>query len=221
MKQPNRVTMKFIQTLKRQLENNDLPGKLAQHDMAHGERKTWLEDYQVPSNPKIAATLTLLYPKQEIWHIALMQRVSHHKDRHGGQVSFPGGKAEASDIDLKFTALREAEEELGIQPADVTILGQMTELYIPVSNFLVFPFIGFSEKTPDFQPQLTEVYRIIEAPLSVLLDKRNRKFTDIHLPSNIKLKNVPYFDVNGDVVWGATAMMLSEFAAIVDLISRD
>lgn len=207
--------MKFIQTLKNQLANNDLPGKFAQHDMAHGERKTWLENYQIPKNPKIAATLTLLYPKQNEWHIALMQRVSHDKDTHGGQVSFPGGKAEASDIDLKFTALREAEEELGIRPADVTILGQLTELYIPVSNFLVFPFIGFSEKTPNFQPQVTEVHRIIEAPLSVLLDKNNRKFTDIHLPNNIKLKNVPYFDVNGNVVWGATAMILSEFTALV------
>jgi 8-oxo-dGTP pyrophosphatase MutT (NUDIX family) len=210
--------MKFIQALKTQLENNNLPGKFAQHDMAHGERKTWLENYKMPSNPKIAATLTLLYPKQEIWHIALMQRVSHHKDTHSGQVSFPGGKAEASDINLKHTALREAEEELGIVQSDVTILGQMTELYIPVSNFLVFPFIGFSEKTPFFNLQQTEVQRVIEAPLSVLLDKQNRRFKDIHLPNNIQLKGVPYFDVNGNVVWGATAMILSEFAAIVDSI---
>lgn len=213
--------MKFIQALKNQLENNDLPGKIAQQDMAHGERKTWLENYKIPKNPKIAATLTLLYPKQEIWHIALMQRVSHEKDMHGGQVSFPGGKAEDSDIDLKYTALREAKEELGISPADVTVLGQMTELYIPVSNFLVFPFIGFSEKAPIFDLQHTEVQRVIEAPLAVLLDKQNRKFKDIHLPNNIRLRNVPYFEVNGNVVWGATAMILSEFTAIVELISNE
>ncbi|NJN78177.1 MAG: CoA pyrophosphatase [Saprospiraceae bacterium] len=211
--------MKFIQALKNQLDHNDLPGRIAQHDMAHGERKTWLENYKMPSNPKIAATLTLLYPKQEIWYIALMQRVSHAKDMHGGQVSFPGGKAEESDIDLKYTALREAEEELGISPNDVTILGQMTELYIPVSNFLVYPFIGFSEKPPVFNLQQAEVQRVIEAPLSILLDKKNRKFKDIHLPNNIRLKNVPYFDVNGNVVWGATAMMLSEFAAIVKQVT--
>ena len=208
--------MKFIAELKSHLKSNNLPGRLAQHDMAHGARRTWVEDYKKPENAKIAATLTLLYPKQNSWHVALMQRVSHAKDKHGGQVSFPGGKAETSDIDLKYTALREAEEELGIPKSAVNILGQMTELYIPVSNFLVYPFIGFTEKAPVFNPQITEVQRVIEAPLSVLLDKQNRKFKDIHLPNNIKLEGVPYFDVNGNVVWGATAMMLSEFAAIID-----
>jgi 8-oxo-dGTP pyrophosphatase MutT (NUDIX family) len=208
--------MKFITALKEHLESNDLPGRVAQHDMAHGARKTWLNHYKRPENAKVAATLTLLYPKQNQWHVALMERVSHVKDKHGGQVSFPGGKAEKSDVDLKYTALREAEEELGIPKSAVSILGQMTELYIPVSNFLVYPFIGFTKKAPDFIPQPTEVQRVIEAPLSVLLDKQNRKFKDIHLPNSIKLEGVPYFDVNGNVVWGATAMILSEFTAIID-----
>ncbi|MFT6148189.1 MAG: 8-oxo-dGTP pyrophosphatase MutT (NUDIX family), partial [Saprospiraceae bacterium] len=142
--------MKFITALKEHLESNDLPGRVAQHDMAHGARKTWLNHYKRPENAKVAATLTLLYPKQNQWHVALMERVSHAKDKHGGQVSFPGGKAEKSDVDLKYTALREAEEELGIPKSEVNILGQMTELYIPVSNFLVYPFIGFTKKAPDF-----------------------------------------------------------------------
>jgi|AntRauTorckE5430_2_1112549.scaffolds.fasta_scaffold01046_2 8-oxo-dGTP pyrophosphatase MutT (NUDIX family) len=212
--------MKFIATLKNHLENNHLPGRIAQYDMAHGERKTWLENYETPANAKVAATLTLLYPKQDLWYVALMQRVSHEKDRHSGQVSFPGGKVEKSDINLQHTALREAEEELGILSSEVTILGQMTELYIPVSNFLVYPFIGFAAKMPTFNLQPSEVQRVIEAPLSVLLNKQNRKFKDINLPNDVQLKGVPYFDVNGNVVWGATAMMLSEFTAIMDSISN-
>lgn len=210
--------MRFITALQQHLETTALPGRKAQYDMAHGARKAWLTNYHVPKHTKLAATLTLLYPKNEIWYIALMKRVVHAKDKHSGQVSFPGGKVEESDINLQHTALREAEEELGISQDEVQILGKMTEVYIPVSNFLVQPFIGFSTKQPDFQPQITEVQQIIETPLSVLLDKTNRKTTDLTLPNNIKLSNVPYFDVNGNIVWGATAMILNEFTKIIETI---
>jgi 8-oxo-dGTP pyrophosphatase MutT (NUDIX family) len=148
-----------------------------------------------------------------------MKRVTNPKDRHSGQVSFPGGKVEKADRDLAHTALREAEEELGVPQTTVSILGKMTDLYIPVSNFLVHPFIGFTPNKPSFQLQHSEVQQIVEAPLAILLNKANRKTTNLTLPNNVTLKEVPYFDVNGNIVWGATAMMLSEFTAIVKQIS--
>ena len=131
---------------------------------------------------------------------------------------FGGGKAEESDDNLEATALREAEEELGIEREKVHILGEMTEVYIPISNFLVQPFVGFSATVPNFQAQPTEVHEIIETPLSVLMNTDNHKTTTLELPNGIKLKNVPYFDVFGKVVWGATAMMLKEFVTIVNNI---
>lgn len=211
--------MQLIKDLKYHLNNNELPGREAQYGMAHGARKAWLNNYHVPKHAKRAATLALLYPENEDFKIALMKRVTNPKDRHSGQVSFPGGKVEEDDRNLEHTALREAEEELGIPQSTVSILGKMTDIYIPVSNFLVHPFIGFTASKPNFELQKSEVQQIVEAPLSVLLNKTNRKTTDLTLPNNITLKDVPYFDVNGNVVWGATAMMLSEFTAIIEDIS--
>lgn len=210
--------MQLIKDLKYYLQHNDLPGREAQYEMGHGARQAWLNNYHVPTHAKRAATLTLLYPENNNLKIALMKRVSNPKDRHSGQVSFPGGKVEKSDRNLEHTALREAEEELGIPQSDVSILGKMTDLYIPVSNFLVHPFIGFTPNKPSFQLQQSEVQQIVEAPLSILLDKTNRKTTNLTLPNDILLKGVPYFDINDNIVWGATAMMLSEFTAIMEQI---
>lgn len=210
--------MQLIKDLKYHLDNNELPGREAQYTMAFGKRKEWLNRYHVPNHAKRAATLALLYPENDDFNIALMKRVTNSKDKHSGQVSFPGGKVEESDRDLEHTALREAEEELGIPQTAVTILGKMTDVYIPVSNFLVYPFIGFTAIKPNFELQKSEVQRIVEAPLSALLNKANRKTTNLTLPNNITLEGVPYFDVNGNVVWGATAMMLSEFTAIIEQI---
>lgn len=211
--------MQLITDLKHHLQNNDLPGRDAQSEMGHGARKAWLKNYTIPSHAKRAAILTLLYPKNDGLYVALMKRVINPKDRHSGQVSFPGGKVEESDLNLEHTALREAEEELGIPQTSVDVLGAMTEIYIPVSNFLVQPFIGFTNNIPDFQLQKSEVQHVVEVPLSILMDKANRKITTLTLPNKIILKDVPYFDVNGNVVWGATAMMLSEFTAIIEAIS--
>lgn len=210
--------MQLIKDLKYHLEHNDLPGREAQYEMGHGTRKAWLNNYHVPAHARRAATLTLLYPENGNLKIALMKRVTNPKDRHSGQVSFPGGKVEKADRDLAHTALREAEEELGVPQTTVSILGKMTDLYIPVSNFLVHPFIGFTPNKPSFQLQHSEVQQIVEAPLAILLNKANRKTTNLTLPNNVTLKEVPYFDVNGNIVWGATAMMLSEFTAIVKQI---
>ena len=190
-----------------------LPGRPAQHKMAHAVRQQYPPP---PADARIACVLPLLYPKANNWHIVLIERMSNNpRDQHKGQISFPGGKLEPTDESLRAGALREAEEEVGIKAGDVEILGQMTDLYIPVSNFLVYPFVGKLSYTPEFIPQLSEVKSILEIPIAYLNDEDRIKKTDMKLTRQLTLRNVPYYDFENQVVWGATAMMLSELSEIV------
>lgn len=113
-------------------------------------------------------------------------------------------------------ALRETEEEVGVPAQQVEILGQLTELYIPVSNFLVHPFVGLLHGTARFVPQAGEVEAVLTPPLAAFQQPGNRKTTDIKINQAIALKNVPYFDVEGRIVWGATAMIMNEFLELLD-----
>lgn len=201
----------MIDKIKQKL-SEPLPGRLAQMEMAPGLRKHYKG---APDDAVVACVLVLLFPKANDWHFTLIERVSHQKDRHSGQISFPGGRLESDDPSLVAGALREAEEEVGIARTDVQVLGRLTELYIPVSNFLVHPFVGFLEETPLYVPQPTEVNSILEVPVAELSNLENRKTVDMKMRNNVVLKNTPYFDFEGKVVWGATAMMLSEFERVV------
>ena len=195
-----------------------LPGHQAQDKMSHATRKFYKKP---PDHARIACVLALFYPKKtseaaDAWNLVLIQRQSNNpNDRHNGQISFPGGKLENGET-YEQGALREAEEEVGINATDIQLIGKLTELYIPVSNFLVYPFVGYLNYEPDFTPQLSEVKSIVEVPLSHLLQATTRKLTDMKVGQNLLLKKVPYFDIDGHIVWGATAMILSELLEILD-----
>lgn len=205
--------MSLISALRKRLLT-PLPGRTAQLRMAHFGR---LDEITIPENTKKASVMILLYMKNEEWHTVLMRRTSRFKnDKHKGQVSFPGGQSEPTDIDKAATALRETEEEMGLPASSMNVLGALSPLYIPVSNFLVQPFVGYTEDTPNFIPDTTEVETIIETPLSALLAKENLKTTDLIIPEGFKLNDVPYFDVGGNVVWGATSMIISEFIQMLE-----
>jgi 8-oxo-dGTP pyrophosphatase MutT (NUDIX family) len=203
----------FIQHLENKLKS-PLPGRVAQLKMAHITRRLYVSK---PTDARQAGVLALLFPKNEAWYVVLIERNANDRDRHGGQISFPGGKFEPQDKTMLHTALRETEEEVGIPQNEVRVLGSLTDLYIPVSNFQVHPFVGWLEAPPDYRLQTEEVSAVIETPLSHFLNPDARRTTNIPVNESLTLKNVPYFDVEGKTLWGATAMILSELLELCAL----
>lgn len=191
------------------IEKEKLLSVEAHMKMAPLERVSSLstKDY-LDKDPKKAAVMMLLYPKNNETHLALIVRNSY-PGIHASQIAFPGGKVEPTDIDLQFTALRETHEEIGVAPEAVQIIKPFSELYIPPSNFLVSPFLGIVDDDVTFVPSPYEVKRVLELPLRELLDDRiiTKVVMSTSYADNI---SVPVFNVDKYVVWGATAMMMSE-----------
>lgn len=170
------------------------------------------------SQYKESAVLLLLYPKSGTWFTLLMKR-NQYQGPHSDQISLPGGKSKIEDKTLLQTAIRETFEEIGLAISKALICASLTPLHIPVSRFVVHPFIAVLDYTPNFIPDRNEVNYLIEVSLQELND-----------PSAVKMKkmliremqtNVPYFDIQGEVIWGATAMILSEFLELISGIIFD
>lgn len=165
-----------------------------------------------------AGVLVLLLPHDDDPAVVLTVRREHLPD-HAGQISFPGGQRENNES-LPETALREAEEEIDLLPASVQVLGRLTPLYIPPSNFCVHPFVGSIDAAPDLRPTDDEVEQVLQVPLDHLLNPATRK-TELRRLDGSDVE-VPYYDVAGHTVWGATAMMLAEFLAVArDVVELD
>jgi len=164
-------------------------------------------------NPKPSSILILLYPENDILKTVLIQRHSYN-GVHSGQISFPGGQREESDTDKIETALREASEEVGINPDKVKILGMLTNLYIAPSNYCVTPVVGFTDKLPEFVLQASEVKGIIQTPLFDFVKKETKKSKIMKLANGMVI-DTPYYDIQGNVVWGATAMIISELETVI------
>ncbi len=191
-----------------------LPGHAAHSKIVSYARPSIEEAMNKYKNPKQSAVLVLLYPKNDQLHTLLMLRTAY-EGVHSAQISFPGGRKEDHDPDLEATALRETSEETGIMTDNIKMLGQLSEVYIPPSDFLVSPFVAYSEKPGTFHPDPLEVDELIETSLDHLMDDTNIKQKEIFvrmINSKVKAK---YFDVNGHVVWGATAMMISELREVL------
>lgn len=208
--------MNFLHQLKEQLKN-PLPGLDAQLKMMSTGMKTNNASlyFKAAEDAKKACVMLLLFQKEDVWHTALMQR-PESPYAHSKQVSFPGGGLEEGDISLEAGALRETEEEFGIPAHHIETIGSLSQLYIPVSNYLVHPFVGYLKEAPTYTPDENEVAEIIEVKIKDLLNPELRKKTHIQTSSGFVLRDTPYFDLNNKIVWGATAMMLSEFASILE-----
>jgi 8-oxo-dGTP pyrophosphatase MutT (NUDIX family) len=202
----------FAAALRRRL-TAPLPGLDAQLRMAPMPRPDW--DPRGASTLRAAAVLVLLYPHEDRWWLPLTLR-SATLPRHTGQVSLPGGRLVPGES-IEEAALREAFEEVGLPAAEVEILGRLTPLPVPVSSHLLHPVVGVVGKRPVFSLAADEVERLIEAPLphlrhpdTVKWEQRARR----QPPGG--LMDVPYFDVDGARVWGATAMVLAELLAVLN-----
>ncbi len=184
-----------------------LPGAAAHQIMAPVTRQ--VQQFEITDYPdaRIGCVMLLFYPKGDDIFLVMIKRPDYD-GVHGGQVSFPGGKIEQDDVDEAYAALRETEEEIGVQSNLIKVLGQLSSVYIPPSNFFVFPFIGYMDLRPEFFPDATEVASIIEMPISVLLADENKSTVLITRPE-ITFE-APCYIVEGHSVWGATAIILSE-----------
>jgi 8-oxo-dGTP pyrophosphatase MutT (NUDIX family) len=192
--------------------------------MAPSPRLGW-DPLKFPDGAHDGAALLLVYPTfaeatvgrphNETLHVPLTVRGSGLRN-HTGQVSLPGGRVDQGET-FEVAALREATEEIGIDPNAVEVLGRLTPLHIPVSGFLLHPIVGYTSMRPAFQRAEWEVARIIEAPVNRLSDPATVKReirTRVVKGQSIDV-DVPYFDIDGEKVWGATAMVLAEFCAIL------
>lgn len=189
-----------------------LPGAAAQRRFApRPPRKGWSPEL-VPGSERQAAALLLIYPGSDGPSIPLTVR-RHDLPHHPGQVSLPGGSIDAGETHHD-TALREAEEEIGVSPRDVRVLGPLSSLWVIVSGFVVFPFVGVADERPAFRPAEKEVAQLLEVPIAHILD-RGRLGWEHRTRDNVVVR-FPYFELGGHHVWGATGMMLSEFAALFD-----
>ena len=169
--------------------------------------------YQPPTDARKAAVMALLDEKKSGWEITFIKRQAHPKDMHSGQISFPGGGLEKIDKSYEECALRETYEEIGVPPANIDIIGSLTSLYVFASNNLVYPFVGYLKEPVEFVQDDTEVEKIISVPLNHFFMPETIKTRELTVRGH-RLNNVPYYDINGQVLWGATAMMMAEFLSL-------
>lgn len=209
------MEFKHFKSMISELSAEPLGGVDAQFKLAPKIRKPLAKDFIENQFPKKAGVLALFYPNIEKKTSILLTKRASYKGTHSAQISFPGGKFETSDISLKNTALRETHEEVGVALNEMVIFKEMTEVFIPPSNFLVTPYLGFLNNTPNFSKN-HEVEEIIEISLQKFLSDTSIATTTLST-SYAKKMNVPCFKLNGYIVWGATAMMLSE---IKDLFNK-
>ncbi|MEM7658260.1 MAG: CoA pyrophosphatase [Bacteroidota bacterium] len=199
----------FRQQLLQRLQH-PLPGLDVQMEMAPPIRG---RNPKIPDNVRLSAVLILLYPHEGTWRIPFMRR-SQDGRVHGGQVSFPGGRYEEPDGSYQQTALREAEEELGIDPKTVELLAPLTEIYIPPSNFMVYPQLAIAQQRPDFRLDPVEVAALIEVELDELArpEIRGQHQVDVFGGNVITAPGYTVYDQH--LIWGGTAMMAAELVQL-------
>lgn len=200
----------FINRLTHRLQQ-PLPGNNAHELLKPVTRRNYPAEPDL-SKAKPSSVLVLFYPADESIRLIFIQRPLYD-GVHSGQIAFPGGAFENDDKDFEETALRETKEEIGIPINDISVIGKLTNLYIPPSNFLVYPYIGYLQNIPQFDPDPQEVQEVFSLDIEELLKKECLQEREV-AGRSYKF-NVPCFYLNDRLIWGATSMMLSELLEII------
>jgi 8-oxo-dGTP pyrophosphatase MutT (NUDIX family) len=203
--------MQDIAEILKHLLSQPLPGEEAHKMMSSSKRFTG-DIMPDPAKAKKSSVFILLFKENGHWFIPLIKR-PEYKGIHGGQICLPGGKFDDTDKDLLSTAYRETYEEVGVGKENIIFAGTLSTLFIPNSNFNVTPQVGVLKTIPEFRPDKREVEKIIKFPVSILFDRSKIKtFTKTVRGTTV---TAPYYDFEGNQIWGATAMILNEFAEVV------
>lgn len=206
------MNQKAIIDFLREFDTALLPGWDAQQNMSPAYRGEIDLEKILELNPNVGSVAVIIYPKTDELHFVLTQR-HDYKGTHGGQISLPGGKKEPDEA-LFHAAVRECKEELGVELQQDQFCLQLSPIYIPPSHFLVHPFVFYSKEELQFDRDEFEVKEVIEIPLKFLLNEASKIKTEISSSHGV-LKNVPAYSFHSKVIWGATAIILSELESIL------
>lgn len=187
-----------------------MPGTDAQFRLVPPSRKNYPE--MDPANVRLGGVLALFFPDDDLVKLVFIQR-QNYLGVHSGQISFPGGGYEEQDQTFDKTAIRETNEEIGIPEIDIKILGELSTLYIPPSNFLVHSFAGFIDYCPTFHPDPAEVSEVFSIPVEELMDADCYQTKEVKAGETIM--TVPCYFTQNRMIWGATAMILSELLEVI------
>lgn len=191
-----------------------LPGEEA-HRIMYPRAAIRTNTLKPDENTRLSAVAILLYGGPDYLYSLVIQR-SVYEGTHSGQIAFPGGKWEATDITGKNTALRECQEEIGVEPNELMYIGKLTDVYTAVSSFLIEPHVFYwNQPRTDLQVAEREVAAVHSIPLQPLLDDQTIVFRDVPIKNGVILKQVPHFDIYPVQIWGATALMLSELKMVL------
>jgi 8-oxo-dGTP pyrophosphatase MutT (NUDIX family) len=208
--------MEQIYSLKKKL-SGDLPGMKSHLKMAPEHReKELLSLKDTDFNPRLSAVLIILFHEEEQLKIVFIRR-SEYVGIHSGQIAFPGGRYEDDDQNLLTTALREVEEEIGVNAGLIEILGQLSDLYVPPSNFLVRAFVGYTHVRPEYVIEEREVQEVLEFDFNAFQSGNIVRIRDFKAHNIERIIKAPCYEIDGTIIWGATAMILTE---LIDLFNE-